>query len=181
MQQGVVIAAALEQRSRVRLLGDVAQQECCSDAGHDLIQLVFLISFIALLRLTGRIKFDVLQAHWVIPNGPVAALVARLRGLPFVVSLHGSDIFVASQNRLLGWVARACFRAADAITACSEDLRERAMALGAPPRRSILVPYGVDPCALKIGDRYLDEYRMVRFLEPPPGWTVPRPPSVAWR
>jgi len=41
--------------------------------------------------------------------------------------------------------------------------------------------YGVDPCALKIGDRYLDEYRMVRFLEPPPGWTVPRPPSVAWR
>ena len=41
--------------------------------------------------------------------------------------------------------------------------------------------YGVDPCALKIGDRYLDEYRMVHFLEPPPGWTVPRPPSVAWR
>jgi ribosomal protein S18 acetylase RimI-like enzyme len=41
--------------------------------------------------------------------------------------------------------------------------------------------YGVDPCALKIGDLYLDEYRMVRFLEPPPGWTVPKPPSVAWR
>jgi ribosomal protein S18 acetylase RimI-like enzyme len=41
--------------------------------------------------------------------------------------------------------------------------------------------YGVDPCAVKIGDRYLDEYRMVCFLEPPPGWTVPRPPSVAWR
>jgi ribosomal protein S18 acetylase RimI-like enzyme len=40
---------------------------------------------------------------------------------------------------------------------------------------------GVDPCALKHGDRYLDEYQMVRFLEPPAGWTVPRPPSVAWR
>lgn len=41
--------------------------------------------------------------------------------------------------------------------------------------------YGVDPCALKHGDRYFDEYQMTRFLEPPPGWTVPKPPSVAWR
>ena len=48
-------------------------------------------------------------------------------------------------------------------------------------RRHDFEIYGVDPCALKIGDRYLDEYRMVHFLEPPPGWTVPRPPSVAWR
>ena len=41
--------------------------------------------------------------------------------------------------------------------------------------------FGVDPCALKHGDRYFDEYQMVRFLERPTGWTVPKPPSVAWR
>jgi ribosomal protein S18 acetylase RimI-like enzyme len=41
--------------------------------------------------------------------------------------------------------------------------------------------YGVDPCGFKHGDRYFDQYQMVRFLEPPPGWTVPTPPSVAWR
>ena len=40
--------------------------------------------------------------------------------------------------------------------------------------------YGVDPCALKQGDRYLDEYQLTRFLERPPGWTVSKPPSVAW-
>src|SRR5947209_7467064 len=49
---------------------------------YPLTPLVFLSSFLALLRLTGQIEFDVLQAHWVIPNGPVAALVARLRRLP---------------------------------------------------------------------------------------------------
>src|SRR5690242_1700078 len=117
------------------------------NAIYPLTPLVVLSSFFALMRLTGRIQFDVLQAHWVIPNAPVAALVARLRRLPLVISLHGSDIFVASQSRLLGWVARACFRLADAITACSEDLRERAIEVGSPPRRSILMPYGVDPCA----------------------------------
>jgi ribosomal protein S18 acetylase RimI-like enzyme len=41
--------------------------------------------------------------------------------------------------------------------------------------------YGVDPCALKIGDRYFDEYQLTRFLEVPSGWAIPRPPSVAWR
>ncbi len=114
---------------------------------YPLTPLVFLSSFVALMRLTRRIQFDVLQAHWVIPNAPVALIVARLRGLPLVISLHGSDIFVASQHPVLGRVARVCFRAADAVTACSEDLRERALALGAAARRTILVPYGVDPCA----------------------------------
>lgn len=117
------------------------------NAIYPLTPLVFLVSFIALMRLTGRIRFDVLQAHWVIPNGPVAAVVARLRGLPLVLSMHGSDVFVAARHPLLGWVAHFCFRAADRVTACSEDLRERALGLGAVPRRTHLVPYGVDPCA----------------------------------
>lgn len=117
------------------------------NAIYPLTPLVTLLSFFALMRLTRQIRFDVLQVHWVIPNGPVGALVARLRRLPLVISLHGSDIFVAEHHRLLGLVARACFGAADEVTACSEDLRERACRLGAPRRRSRLVPYGVDPCA----------------------------------
>ena len=110
-----------------------------------LTPVVFLSSFIALWRLTGRTKFDVMHGHWVIPNGPVSAIVARLRRLPLVISLHGSDIFLAEQSRLLGRVARWCFRSASAITAPSDDLRQRAIRLGAPPSRCHLVPYGVDP------------------------------------
>src|SRR5687768_2812342 len=110
-----------------------------------LTPVVFLSSFIALWRLTGRIKFDVMHGHWVVPNGPVAAIVARLRRLPLVISLHGSDIFLAEQSRLLAGVARWCFRSATAITAPSDDLRQRAIRLGAPPSRCHLVPYGVDP------------------------------------
>ena len=86
-----------------------------------------------------------MHGHWVVPNGPIAAIAARLRRLPLIISLHGSDIFLAEQSRLLGRVARWCFRRASAITAPSEDLRQRAIRLGAPPARCHLVPYGVDP------------------------------------
>jgi len=112
---------------------------------YPMTPVVFISSFLALWRLTGRIKFDIMHGHWVIPNGPVAAIVARLRRLPLVISLHGSDVFMAEQSGLLAGVARRCFRRASAITMPSEDLRQRVISLGAPASRCHLVPYGVDP------------------------------------
>ena len=112
---------------------------------YPLTPVVFISSLWALWRLTGRIKFDVMHAHWVIPNGPVAALVARLRRMPLVISMHGSDVFVAEQSKLVAGVARWCYRAAAAITAPSADLVSRAVRIGAPAARCHVVPYGVDP------------------------------------
>jgi phosphatidyl-myo-inositol dimannoside synthase len=88
----------------------------------------------------------VIHGHWVIPGGAIAA--AACPGIPMVVSLHGSDVYVAERHRIAGRVARAVFRHAGWMTACSEDLRSRAIALGAAAERSDTVPYGVD------GDRF---------------------------
>ncbi len=112
---------------------------------YPLTPVVFISALWALWRLTGKIKFDIMHAHWVVPNGPVAAIVARLRRLPLVISMHGSDVFVAEQSGLVARVARWCFGRASAITAPSDDLLQRAIALGAPASRCHLVPYGVDP------------------------------------
>src|SRR5436190_13216081 len=107
---------------------------------YPLTPVVFASSLWALWRLTGRIKFDVMHAHWVVPNGPVAAIVARLRLLPLIISMHGSDVFIAEQSKLVSRVARWCFRSASAITAPSDDLTVRAVKLGAPSPRCHVVP-----------------------------------------
>src|SRR4030065_1247221 len=62
-------------------------------------------AFIKLLQVTRQQKTEVIHVHWVLPNGPVAAMVAKLRRIPFIVSLHGSDMFMARKNRLYGFVA----------------------------------------------------------------------------
>src|SRR5689334_3379433 len=49
----------------------------------------------------------ILHAHWVIPNGVIAAAAAR--SLPLVTSLHGSDVFVAERNNLARRGARWAF------------------------------------------------------------------------
>lgn len=97
-------------------------------------------------RLARRVARErhatVLHGHWVVPGGVIAAAAAG--GRPLVVSLHGSDVFVAEKHALLGRLARGVFARAGYVTACSEDLRARALRLGASERRSEVVPYGVD-------------------------------------
>ena len=106
---------------------------------------LFLISaFITLMRVTSHQKSQIIHVHWVIPNGLVAACVAAIRNIPFVISLHGSDIFVARRNPLFGAVACWVFRRAAAVTACSADLQQAAIALGAP-EETLLLAWGADP------------------------------------
>lgn len=93
-------------------------------------------------RVARRYRATVMHGHWVVPGGFIAAAAAPR--LPLVVSLHGSDVYVAETltpaRRVAGWV----FGRAGAVTACSTDLARRAIALGANPSHIEVVPYGVD-------------------------------------
>ena len=88
-------------------------------------------------------RATVMHGHWVIPGGAIAAAAAP--HLPLVVSLHGSDVYLAEKLGPAGRIARAVFRRSGAVTACSADLSDRAIALGADASRMEVVPYGVDP------------------------------------
>src|SRR6185436_1839470 len=89
-----------------------------------------------------RTRADIINGHWVVPGG-VTAWAAAPR-LPLVISLHGSDVFVAETFWPARVAARRAFRHASFVTACSDDLGRRAVALGADRSRLETVPYGVD-------------------------------------
>jgi len=87
--------------------------------------------------------YHLVHAHWVVPNGAMALPAAWVGGLPLVVSLHGSDVFLSEKKRLFRRAARLVFQRAAAVTACSDDLADRSQRLGASPR-PVVIPYGVD-------------------------------------
>lgn len=113
-------------------------------AVYALLPLAALALRAAVGALLRERRYDVLHAHWVVPNAALVADLARAHRVPLVVSLHGSDVFLAERSRLVRALARHAFAAAGAVTACSRDLHERAVALGAPSARTRTVPYGVD-------------------------------------
>ncbi len=94
------------------------------------------------LRVAQKRRATVMHGHWVVPGGVIAA--AARPALPLVVSLHGSDVYVAERTTIARLAAGRVFRRAGFVTACSQDLAERAVALGAAPDRLEVVPYGVD-------------------------------------
>jgi len=104
-----------------------------------------------------KTRASVMHGHWVVPGGATAAAAAP--GLPLVVSLHGSDVYVAEKLAPARHVARRVFRRARAVTACSSDLARRAIALGADPQRIEVVPYGVDIERFKPDDQARAELR----------------------
>ena len=88
-----------------------------------------------------RRDYDLLHAHWVVPNGLVASLLAGR--LPIAVGLHGSDVFLAEKPVVRRWVAHA-LRRTSVLTGCSPELVDRVCALGFDSAYAQVIPYGVD-------------------------------------
>lgn len=121
-----------------------------------LLPLFLLAEFISALRIARRQPAQIIHAHWVLPNGLVGAWLCKLLGIPLAISLHGSDIFVARRNRAFGAVAGWVFRRAAVVTACSEDLLQAAISLGAAPESVHLIAWGADPTRFSPAVRPLD-------------------------
>ena len=104
--------------------------------------LAMLAGWFKALRVAQKTRASIMHAHWVIPGGVIGAAAAG--SIPLVISLHGSDVFVAERHAAARTAARAAFGRASWVTACSEDLRSRAARIGADADRSSVIPYGVD-------------------------------------
>jgi glycosyltransferase involved in cell wall biosynthesis len=95
----------------------------------------------AVARLLRDRSFDVLQGHWVVPNGLVVSSFADR--LPVGVGLHGSDVFMAERSGVRSWVGRSLARCSF-LTGCSPELVDRVCRLGFPRETAAVIPYGVD-------------------------------------
>lgn len=111
------------------------------------IQALFLgaAQCLAALRLAWRIRPRVIHAHWILPQGLVAGLVAPFAPgrPPFVCTIHGSDLYLMNGwplRRIKQWVLG---RAAH-LTVVSRAMLDAVAELGVPPGRISVVPMGVD-------------------------------------
>jgi glycosyltransferase involved in cell wall biosynthesis len=110
---------------------------------------MFAAGINAVTRDARRLRPDVLHAHWVLPNGFIAANASRRLDIPLAVSVPGSDAQVAAANPLFKRMARFAFDQAALLTANSADLRDAVVELGADPAKFDLIVYGTDPAKMR--------------------------------
>jgi glycosyltransferase involved in cell wall biosynthesis len=106
---------------------------------------------------------DVILNYWLYPDGFAAVGAGRILGIPAIVGPIGSDLCRITDPFTLHNVKRTLARASGVITV-SEDLRKRAIAMGARPEDVTTVLNGCDGSIFYPGNRE-DARREAGFSE----------------
>lgn len=100
-------------------------------------------NFFALRKLVKKHRPDVIHAHWIIPQGFVAALIKKIYKVPFLVTAHGGDVF-GLQGRFATIIKRFTLKNADRITAVSNAIKNEILAKISPNLEIEIASMGVD-------------------------------------
>lgn len=110
-----------------------------------LLPLFLLAQIIAIVRLQRAYGFDVIHAHWIIPQGFCAALVqvfCRRQRPKLLVTAHGSDVY-AFNSRMAQALKRFVLRRADRVTAVSAALAGEIRAIAGENIAVDIAPMGI--------------------------------------
>ena len=109
--------------------------------GHSM----FLGSLRSVAAVHREWKIDLLDAHYVYPDGMAAALLARHLGVPFTISARGTDINLFSSFPLIRPMIQWTLKCANGVIAVSAALKKAMVQLGVDPNKIRVIPNGVDP------------------------------------
>jgi glycosyltransferase involved in cell wall biosynthesis len=109
-----------------------------------LVPFFLVAQFFAVARLHRQQKFDAIHAHWIIPQGLVAAvfrLISR-NAPPVLMTSHGSDLF-ALRGSMMVRLKRWIMSKAGKITVVSAAMREHCVSEGYDAAKITVAPMGV--------------------------------------
>lgn len=104
-------------------------------------------------RLHREIGFDVINAHWLDPDGIAAARLARDLGIPLVLTGLGCDVNMYAHDGQRRTGILEAIEASAAVTTVSEPLKQGLVDEGVPAAKISVIPNGVDTERFRPRDR----------------------------
>src|SRR5207237_8616763 len=81
------------------------------------------------------VDYDLIDAHYVYPDGMAATLLGAALKKPVVISARGTDINVFSRLKTIRPMIRRVLNQADAVIAVGESLKNTMVELGCPDEK----------------------------------------------
>ncbi|VVB54896.1 D-inositol-3-phosphate glycosyltransferase [uncultured archaeon] len=69
-------------------------------------------------------KVNLIHAHWWIPGGVAAAVASKITGKPYVITCHGSDVFLVRKWKWLAPIMRWTLSNASSVTVVSSYIKD---------------------------------------------------------
>ena len=98
----------------------------------------------AVRKLHQERPFDLVDAHFLHPDGAAAIEIGKRLGIPVVVSARGSDANSQPDEPGMREVIASTVSAATLLIAVSRALANKLVELGAPPDKVAIIPNGID-------------------------------------
>lgn len=102
-----------------------------------------MVPQVARLLAEGR-RFDVIDAHYVYPDGVAATWLGRRFGLPVVITARGTDVNLIPRHLVPRRLIQGAIRDANALIAVSGALKQALIGLGAPEDKVTVLRNGVE-------------------------------------
>ena len=96
-----------------------------------------------LRRLKRAGRLDILDAHFVHPDGVAAWVQARLLKVPYTITLRGTIVRV-SRTRARRWLATRAMKGAASVFSVAKSLKDCAISMGVAPDHVQVVPNGIN-------------------------------------
>ena len=113
--------------------------------------MIFLIPFFmgmfALKSLRVSKGADVIHAQWLY-SGIIALFLKKLRGIPFVVTLRGSDVLKAQKGRLTYLISLWVMKRASFVTTVSQAMKDWVVQQGISSDTVFTIRNGVNLCGI---------------------------------
>ena len=107
---------------------------------------MYFSAMFALFNLVTKEKIDLINAHWILPNGFIASVVSLFTGTPVVSTLPGSDVHMVKKNILFNLLGRFATWKSTWVTSNSMQLiydLQAATGINLVKKSSMII-YGVD-------------------------------------
>jgi len=112
---------------------------------YGLIPFFFAGELISTIRILRRYQYDLIHAHWLIPQGLIAVVAIFLtsRRIPVLCTSHGGDLY-GLKGRLLTRLKNWIITNSKALSVVSRSMREEVKRLVADHEKVHVIPMGTD-------------------------------------
>jgi len=111
------------------------------------------VSYRAIVNIQKQFDFELIDSHFVYPDGVAAAQLARRLNKPLVITGRGEDVLRFPGLPVIGPQIRRALGRADALVALSGEIAEAMISNGADPDKVAIIPNGVDCEKFRPSDR----------------------------
>lgn len=111
-----------------------------------LVPFFLAVQFFAVFDLLKKNKYDVIHAHWLIPQALVAVCIKKIlykKSPEILCTLHGGDLF-AFRSKMSKALQKWILRNADCVTVVSEYMRNRCVGMENSIENIHVISMGVD-------------------------------------